>query len=330
MNHYILLTTYPVLFFAVFANQLAMPVPGILFLLAAGALCHTGQLGFAAVLTLAITACLLGDTAWFLIGRKHGGRVLRLLAAFSSDPNAQIRETKRTFEKYGLRCLLVAKFIPGVDTVAPPLAGMSGSSMARFLVYDSAGSAIWAATYAGAGLLFSRQLNGIAVEVSRFTGILAATLGVPLAVYMIWHTLKFISVSRSLRLHRIEPDRLWQRISNGDKVLILDLLRYEEGTEGTEGIPTSFRLDPSKVRAARHVLFPSDLDVVLYCASPDHFRSSRMALDLKKHGIRKIQVLAGGLNGWRKQGLPVTHHLISSEEAISRYKIEIGADTPIR
>ena len=330
MNHYIVLTTYPVLFFAVFANQLSMPVPGILFLLAAGALCHTGQLGFTAVLTLAITACLLGDTAWFLIGRKYGGRVLRLLAAFSSDPNEQIRETKCTFEKYGLRCLLVAKFIPGVDIVAPPLAGMSGSSMARFLVYDCAGSALWAATYTGAGLLFSRQLNGIAVEVSRFAGALAATLGVPLAVYMIWHTLKFLSVSRSLRLYRIEPNRLWQRISNGDKILILDLLRYEEGTEGIEGIPTSVRLDPGKVRTARHVLFPSDLDVVLYCASPDHFRSSRMALDLKKHGIRKIQVLAGGLNAWRERGLPVTHDLISAEEAISRYKIEIGAASPIR
>jgi membrane protein DedA with SNARE-associated domain len=86
MNHYLLLTTYPVLFFAVFANQLSMPVHGLFFLLAAGALCHTGQLAFPAVLALTIGACLLGDTAWFLIGRKHGGRVLRFLATFSADP----------------------------------------------------------------------------------------------------------------------------------------------------------------------------------------------------------------------------------------------------
>ena len=323
MNHYLLLTTYPVLFFAIFANQLSMPVPGVLFLLAAGALCHTGQLGFPAVVGLAIGACLLGDTAWFFIGRKNGGRVLRLLAFFSADPNEQIRKTKRTFNKYGLRCLLIAKFIPGIDVVAPPLAGMSESSICRFLVYDSCGSAIWAVTYAGIGFLFSRQLNGIAVAVSRFAGILVIAFGIPLAIYMIWHTLRFIPVSRSLRLHRIEPSRLLQKINNGEKVLILDLLSYEEGTEGAEGIPTSVRVDIRRVREARDVLFPSDLDVVLYCASPGHFRSCRVALNLKKHGIRKIEVLAGGLNAWREQGFPVTRNLVSSEEAILRYKIQI-------
>ncbi len=323
MNHYLLLTTYPVLFSAVLANQLSMPVPGILFLLAAGALCHTGQLSFPAVLAIAIGACLMGDIAWFFIGRKHGGRVLRFLAALSADPNEQICKTKRIFEKWGLRCLLVAKFVPGIDVVAPPLAGMSGSSIPRFLVYDTGGSAIWAATYAGLGLLFSRQLNGIAVEVSRFAGIFAAALGIPLAVYMIFTALKFIPVSRSLRLHRIQPSRLMQRINNGEEVLILDLLSYEGGTEGAEGIPTSVRVDVSRVREARHVLFPPDLYVVLYCASPGHFRSCRVAMNLKKHGIRNIEVLAGGLNAWREQGFPVTRNLVSSEEAILRYKIQI-------
>jgi rhodanese-related sulfurtransferase len=130
-------------------------------------------------------------------------------------------------------------------------------------------------------------------------------------------------VSRSLRLHRIEPSRLLQKINNGEKVLILDLLSYEEGTEGAEGIPTSVRVDIRRVREARDVLFPSDLDVVLYCASPGHFRSCRVAMNLKKHGVRKIEVLAGGLNAWREQGFPVTRNLVSSEEAILRYKIQI-------
>jgi membrane protein DedA with SNARE-associated domain/rhodanese-related sulfurtransferase len=323
MNHYLLLTTYPVLFLAVFANQLSMPVPGVLFLLAAGALCHTGQLNFLSVLALAIGACLLGDTAWFL-GRKNGGRVLRLLAAFSADPNEQIRKTKRTFDKHGLRCLLVAKFIPGIDAVAPPLAGMSESSIYRFWAYDTAGSTLWAAAYAGVGLLFSRQLNGIAIEVSRFAGILTAALAIPLAIYIVWRTLKFIPVSRSLNMHSIQPGRLWQKISGGEKTLIFDLLSYEEGTEGSEGIPKSVRLDPSRIRDAKHVLFPSDLDVVLYCASPNHFRSTRVALELKNRGIRNIEVLAGGLTAWREQGLPVTHDLVSSEEAVLRYNIQIS------
>ncbi len=324
MNHYLLLTTYPVLFFAVFANQLSMPVPGVLFLLAAGALCHTGQLSLPVVLALAIGACLLGDTAWFFIGRRFGGRVLRLLAAFSSDPNEQIRRTKRTFERHGLRCLLFAKFIPGIDAVAPPLAGMSGSSLLGFLLYDTIGSAVWAAAYAGTGLLFSRELNSIAVAVSRFSGVLVAVLGIPLGVYMIWHTLKFLPVSRDLHLHSIQPSRLWQKIKSGDKILVLDLLNYEEGTGGAVGIPTSFRMEPSKVRTASHVVFPPDLNVVLYCASPNHFRSTRVALELKEHGVRNIEVLEGGLNAWQTEGLPVTHDLLTVEDAISRFNIQIA------
>ena len=323
MDHYLLLTTYPVLFFAVFANQLAMPVPGVLFLLAAGALCHTGQLDFPSVLALAIGACLLGDTAWFLIGRKYGGRVFRVFVAFSADPNAQIGKVKRTFERYGLRCLLVAKFIPGMDAVAPPIAGMSESNIYRFWAYDSIGSAIWAAVYAGLGMLCSRQLNGIAAGISRFAGMLAPAFGIPLAIYMIWTTLRFMQVSRSLYLHRIQPGSLFRKINRGEKILIFDLLRFEESAEGTEGIPTSVRLDPGKVRGARHVLFPSDMNVVLYCASTNHFRSSRVALELKKHGVRKIAVLAGGLKAWQKQGFPTTHDLISPEQAILRYKIQI-------
>lgn len=324
MNHYLLLTTYPVLFFAVLANQLSVPIPGILFMLAGGALCHTGQLSFPIVLALAVGACLLGDTAWFFIGRKYGGRVLRLLAAFSSDPNEQIRKTKRIFDKHGLRCLILAKFIPGIDTVAPPLAGMSGSTISRFLVYDCAGSAIWAAVYAGVGLLFSRQLNGIAVEVSRFSGVLAVALGLPIVIYTIWHAFKFIPVSRSLHLHSIQPDRLLQKIRRGEKLLIIDLLSYEEGTQGIEGIPTSVRLDPKKVRGAQRIQFPSDLSVVLYCASPDHFRSTRIALELKKHGVRHIELLAGGLNAWREQGLPTTYDLASAEDEMFRLGIVLA------
>jgi membrane protein DedA with SNARE-associated domain/rhodanese-related sulfurtransferase len=323
MNHYLLYTTYPILFFAVFANQLAMPVPGVLFLLAAGALCHTGQLSFAYVVALAIGACLLGDTAWFLIGRKHGGRVLRLLAAFSTDPNEQIRKVKRTFARHGLRCLLVAKFIPGIDAVAPPIAGMSESSIYRFWAYDTAGSAIWAAAYAGLGMLFSRELNGIAVQVSRFAGLLAAGLGVPLAIYIILTTLKFMHISRRLHLNRIQPRSLLEKINRGEKLLIFDLLQYEEGTEDTPGIPTAVRLDPSKIRAARRVVFPSDLNVILYCTSLNHIRSSRVALELKKHGVQKIEVLAGGLNAWREQGLPMTRDLFPSDDAIRQYYLQI-------
>ena len=124
---------YSVLFGALFAHQLGLPVPGPLFLLAAGALAAAGKLGLVAVLVLAIIAAVLGDWPWYEAGRRHGDRVLHFIHRLARDPDAHDRRAKETFARYGPPILVIAKFVPGLDAVTPPLAGTSRTSRLRFL-----------------------------------------------------------------------------------------------------------------------------------------------------------------------------------------------------
>ena len=134
---------YPILFAALFAHQLGLPVPGPLFLLAAGALAAAGKLGLITVLGLAIIASILGDWPWYEAGRRGGDKVLHFIHRLARDPDAHDRRAKATFARYGPPILVIAKFVPGLDAVMPPLAGTSRTSRLRFLTFDAVGIGLY-------------------------------------------------------------------------------------------------------------------------------------------------------------------------------------------
>src|SRR5208283_902368 len=175
---------YPILFAALFAHQLGLPVPGPLFLLAAGALAAAGKLGLLTVLGLAIIASILGDWPWYEAGRRGGDKVLHFIHRLASrDPDAHDRRAKATFARYGPPILVIAKFVPGLDAVMPPLAGTSRTSRLRFLVFDAVGVGLYSCTYAGLGYVFSHDLERAAAFAGRAGTVLAGlALGV-LAIY---------------------------------------------------------------------------------------------------------------------------------------------------
>ena len=154
MSYYLTHITYPILFVAVLARQLCLPVPALLFLLSSGALAGSGKLNFVGVLLVAVLGCVLADLAWFEAGRLRGKRVLRLLCALTADPSYCIHRGREVFAKKGLRLLLIAKFVPGLDGICPPLAGMLGASRAAFLVHDAGGASLWAGAYIGCRISF--------------------------------------------------------------------------------------------------------------------------------------------------------------------------------
>ena len=139
MSYYLVHITYSILFVAVFARQLCLPIPGLLFLLSAGALAGSGKLSLIGLVTVSTLGCVLADLVWYEAGRLRGKRVLRLLCALAADPSFCILKARKAFAGSGLRLLLIAKFIPGLDGICPPLAGMSGASRSSFVLYDAVG-----------------------------------------------------------------------------------------------------------------------------------------------------------------------------------------------
>ena len=166
---------YLILFAAVFAGQAGLPIPAPLFLLAAGALAATGKLSLVAALGLSITACVLADWAWYEAGRRGGDRILHFIHRFARDPKAADRRAKQTFARHGPKLLVVAKFVPGLDFVMPPLAGSAGVSRFRFFVFESVAASLWSGVSAGLGFVLSQDLERAAAYVAR-AGTLAAGL----------------------------------------------------------------------------------------------------------------------------------------------------------
>src|SRR5271166_1638131 len=180
---------YLVVFAAMFAHQIGFPVPGPLFLLAVGALAAAGKLGLIPALVLAVMACVLADWVWYEAGRRRGDKVLHFIHRLARDPDAHDRRAKETFARYGLQLLLVAKFVPGLDAVTPPLAGTSRTSRLRFLAFDAVGASLYSGVYAGLGYVFSHDLERAAAYAGRVGTVLA---GLALAGFLMYAVRKLV------------------------------------------------------------------------------------------------------------------------------------------
>ncbi|GGH01976.1 VTT domain-containing protein [Silvibacterium dinghuense] len=323
MNYYLLHTTYPMVLLSVFARQLSLPVPAILFLLSGGALAGAGRLSLPGLLLVSVLGCVLGDLAWFEAGRLRGKRILRLLCALASDPSLCIRRSRTTFAARGLPILLVAKFIPGLDGITPPLAGIAGTPRYRFILFDAGGSALWSLAYIGTGFLFAASLDRAAHLISVVADTLVIVFGIPLVVFFLWKLLRLIRMFQLLQPLSITPEELRRRIDSGARTGILDLLRFEDDPENIPGIPGAIRVRPAELRRRRQFLIPDDVLLVLYCNRKNRFVSTRVAAVMWKRRIRNIRVLSGGLQAWEASGYPVSHDFASPDEEMARLGVSL-------
>src|SRR2546427_5318155 len=161
---------YMVLLAWVFAEQLGLPIPSLPVMLAAGALAGTGHLSFWTSLFLVTIAALFADSFWYILGRKKGIRILQFLCKISLEPDSCVRRTEGIFSKQGARSLLIAKFIPGLGIVTPPLAGIFHMRSRRFLLFDALGSLFWAGAFMGLGYAFSGQIELVAARLASLGG----------------------------------------------------------------------------------------------------------------------------------------------------------------
>ena len=255
---------YVVLLAWVFAEQLGLPIPSLPVVLAAGALAGTGHLSFWASLFLVTIAALSADSFWYILGRKKGIRILQFLCKISLEPDSCVRRTEGIFSKQGARSLLLAKFIPGLSTVAPPLAGIFHMRARKFLLYDGLGSMVWGGSILGAGYIFSEQIERIAERAATLGSWLAVLVIGALASYIAWKFFARQKFLRELRIARITPEELKQEIDSGVELVIVDLRHSMDFEADPETIPGAFRMDAKELEEKNDRL-PRDRQVVLYC-----------------------------------------------------------------
>ena len=316
--------TYPMIFLAVFANQLCLPFPSVLFLLTAGALAKTGSLNLWSVIFVGVAACVLADGAWFVAGQRCGYRIVRGLCAFSMDGQRSASKARRLFARRGLPALLFAKFVPGLDILMPPLAGMLNGATLRFLVFDAAGALLWSAAYCLTGYLFADHLDIVVASLTHLSRILAILIAV-LLLYLLWRAWRLLRIMRELRLRTIGPILLAQKLAAGKRIAVLDLLDLEgqEDPSAAPGIPGSARISPDPLRSSAKVQVPPDIQMVLCCSSPNQITSARTALALRRKGISNVWVLEGGLKKWKELDLPLTTNLSTPAQLAARFGVEL-------
>ena len=122
----------------VFIDQIGLPVPAMPTLVVAGAIAATGKLSFIELLLLSGLACVVADCAWYFVGQIYGIRVLKLLCRISLEPDSCVSQTQTRFERWGIKSLVIAKFVPGLAIIAPPLAGAMRIGWPRFIALSTA------------------------------------------------------------------------------------------------------------------------------------------------------------------------------------------------
>jgi membrane protein DedA with SNARE-associated domain len=255
---------YLVLFLWVSAEQLGAPIPAVPILIAAGVLSATGQLTLTSAFALGILACLIGDSAWFVLGRYKGTAVLNTLCKVSLEPESCVRRSSNFIARYGARSLTVAKFIPGISTVAVPLAANSGVSIPAFLFYDMIGAALYVGTFLFAGVLLGDRidkLDMLAGTLKTITAGLAIAGAAAIVGWRIYQRRKFL---HDLRMSRIEPEHVVAMIERGEQPYIVDLRHPLDFLTDPRVIPGAIRMTPEEV-AARHEEIPRDREIILYC-----------------------------------------------------------------
>src|SRR6266850_3732218 len=255
---------YLVVFGSVLAEQIGLPIPAIPFLLAAGGLAGNGRLSLALILALAGVASLTADMAWYWIGRIGGARVLGWLCRISLEPDSCVRRTERMFSRHGTRSLLVAKFIPGFSTIAPPLAGIVRMPLGTFVFFSALGGLFWAGAFIALGWVFSYQLEIVAEYAVRFGSWTLVMIGAALGGYIAWKYISRQRFLRKIRIARITPEQLKAKLDGGEEILIVDVRDRID-----------FEAEPTIIRGAlhltiedideRHQEIPRDREIVLYC-----------------------------------------------------------------
>jgi membrane protein DedA with SNARE-associated domain len=251
---------YAVLFIWILAEQGALPVPSVPMLLVCGALAKTGHLSAGMILLSGLAGCLLADSAWFQLGRSRGKKILGFLCRVALEPDSCVRQTETGFARYGLKFLLVSKFIPGMNALAAPLAGSSRVNWRLFLLFDLLGAAIWISAWGTVGYIFSEQLEAVGLVVGQAGFRLFLSIVVVVGGWIAWKYFQRKMFFRKLAIARISAAELRRMLEAGEEVAVIDVRAYAGG----EHIAGTMRIPLSEL-PARHAEVPRDRDIILFC-----------------------------------------------------------------
>ena len=288
----------------VLVDQLGFPVTAVPTLIVAGAVAVDHPWWGAELFVLAVLACTLADTVWYLAGRLYGNGVMKLLCRISVTPDSCVNETYVRFERWGPKAIVVAKFVPGLAIIAPPLAGALRMGWARFLGLTTLAGAFWVGAYLALGVLFKAQIDWILPRAADLGGPVAVVILAALGGYIAfkwWQRRKFYLM---LRMARISVSELYERMKVPPAPTVVDVRSVSARTLDPRRIPGALHVPLSDVDSHLKDL-SRDGEIFLYCTCPNEATAARVAKVLISRGFTRVRPLHGGLDAWVEAGYAV-------------------------
>jgi len=298
LHHYGVL----LVFVNVLLQQLGVPVPALPTLMVAGALSVAGAISAPAVLLAATAASLLADTVWYAAGIRYGRSVLTTLCRISLSPDSCVQQSEDRLARWGAAALVIGKFLPGLSTVAPPVAGLAGVRPRTFALASTAAAALYFGLLLGLGIVFHDQVGLVLDAAARHAGPAALAVAALLAVYVAYRWLRRWQFARRLRMARISVDELRARIAAGAAPAILDV-RSALAREHEPGIPGALAVSGDEPETALRGIAAAR-EIVVYCSCPNEASAALVARRLIEAGFTNVRPLAGGLDAWLAAGSP--------------------------
>jgi membrane protein DedA with SNARE-associated domain/rhodanese-related sulfurtransferase len=293
---------YSMLFAVVFLEAVGFPIPAALALLIAGGATARGSLQLGWALFSALSAMALADTLMFLLGRATGWWLLGLVCRLSLNPDTCILRSADAFYRRGRTLLMFAKFVPGINAIAPPMAGSMNMRLAQFLMFDVVGIVFYVGAYFSIGYIFSDAIGAITKGYQAFGRVVTWALIAAAVAYLgsqVWLWRR----SRALRMvPSVGAAEAASALSAGDAV-IYDVRSHGYYDPKAKRIQGSKRLEPNAIHQIEEDI-PAGKQVYLYCTCVGEATSARVVQELQAKGVRSA-VIKGGFRSWRKAGLPV-------------------------
>ena len=288
---------------AVLLEQLGAPLPSTPVLLLAGVESALRE-GFALrSFVVATLAAMAANSLWFWAGRRLGRRVLATLCRISISPDSCVRQNEASFARRGVLTLVIAKFVPGLSILAPPLAGALGMPAGRFLGWNLLGSALWAGVAIAVGRVFHEQIDALLRALSQLGSAAITLAGIALLAYIGWRLWRRAVVKRELtRFERLGPTEAMALLNGRGDIVFVDVRACSPGMPLASRIPGARHLDLGALSDAALAGWPQAGEFITYCACPNDASAVRAAQWLKQQG-RHARVLRGGIDAWTQAGL---------------------------
>jgi membrane protein DedA with SNARE-associated domain len=252
-------------FVNVLITQAGVPIPSVPMLIIAGAFVGQGDMALLPLLLVSVIASLIGDSAWYIAGRRYGHGILRTLCRVAVEPDSCVKQTENIFDRWGAPSLMLAKYVPGFSTIAPPLAGTMRLGFPAFLGYSAVAALLWAGLPIAAGALFHTQVD-LALEWLEDMGI--GVIAFILAAVLLYASVKALQrylLIRLLRMVRIRADELRELLKQESRPLVLDVRSPIARKLDPRRLPGAIAVDIEAPQATL-IEVPPDRDVIVYCS----------------------------------------------------------------